>query len=150
MYKVYKLTFENGETYIGSTKNLAQRLREHRTSCKIDKIKDRKLYKCMREHEFTHEVIFEENCTKTVARQLEQRFIDMHQPTLNCLRAFQSREQLKQQKKEYREKHKEQILLQKKETITCECGSIVTKRHIAKHKRTKKHLEIIATKLKSI
>lgn len=57
-------------------------------------------------------------------------------------------------KKEYREDHKERILERdrkyyynnknkilenKKETITCKCGSVVTKHHIKRHERSKKH-----------
>jgi len=212
MYSVYKLTFENGQTYIGSTNNLAQRLREHKSDCYREKWRHLPIYQCMREcPDFDCNVLIQENCTKEVARQLEQRYIEIHQPTLNCVRAFQSKEQRKQQRKEYRERNKEQISLQKKEnrekhkekialkdkekyirnreqillkskesykrnkeqillkqkeyreqnkeqislkrkkSITCECGSIVIKDSLARHKRTKKHLEfIMATKLKSV
>jgi len=227
MYLVYQLTFENGQTYIGSTNNLERRLIEHKSACSKERYRHRPIYQCMREcPNFTHEVIFEENCTKEVAFQLEQRFIDIHQPTLNSQRAFRTDEDLKQQhkeryernkeqillkskeynqlnrekialqKKEYQERnkeqislkkkenyernkeqnivkaqeyrkqnrekialkrkekyeqHKEQISLKRKEIIKCECGSIVRKDTLARHKRTKKHLEfIMATKLKSI
>tara|TARA_R110000803_G_scaffold14544_2_gene40383 strand:+ start:1431 stop:2168 length:738 start_codon:yes stop_codon:yes gene_type:complete len=67
-----------------------------------------------------------------------------------------NREQRKEYIKEYREVNKEQILKQNKEyrevnkqqikekvsvKVTCECGSIVIKRCLAQHKRTKKHLK---------
>ena len=215
MYYIYQLTFENGQTYIGSTNNLEKRLRDHRTNCKIDKVKDRKLYKCMRQFpNFTHEVLVEENCTKIVARQLEQRFIDIHNPTLNCVKAYsteeekietdikakkrwkdnnkeqisikskqyfeenkekillkhkqyreENKEKIAEYKKaynrEYQEQNKEQLSLKRKEwreqhkeelskKINCDCGSIVSKSGLVKHCKTRKHLEIMDEKLKSL
>jgi len=184
MYLVYQLTFENGQTYIGSTNDLEKRLYNHKSDSKKEKIKNRKLYQCMREcPNFTHEVLVEENCNKTVARQLEQRFIEIHNPTLNDKRAFRTEEQGKEYKKEWAQQNKEKIALQqkewreqnkekraiyskerhkkfyqqnkeqmelkRKEPIKCECGSIVRKRDIARHKKTKKHIKIMA-ELKSV
>jgi len=73
-----------------------------------------------------------------------------------------NKEQIAEKKKEYYEKKKEQIAEQKKEyykknkekiaekiknnnkqTITCECGAISTKCHIARHLKTKKHQNYI-------
>jgi len=42
--------------------------------------------------------------------------------------------------KEYRNDNKEQILENKKEKITCECGSLISKINLSNHKKTKKHL----------
>ena len=42
-------------------------------------------------------------------------------------------------KKEYRQANKERISQQKKQKIECDCGSIVSRVHIARHKRSKKH-----------
>jgi len=36
----------------------------------------------------------------------------------------------------------EKILDKQKEKVTCECGSIVTKKHLKKHKKTLKHLKL--------
>ena len=230
MYVVYQLTFENGQTYIGSTNNLARRLIEHKSDCNKESRRHLPIYKCMRQFpNYTHEVLIQENCTQEVAFQLEQRFIDIHQPTLNSQRAFRTEEdkiqQLKesgkenyqknkeqrkeyvrkyyndhreecikrnteyrkqnkekiakqqaeyhqlnkehrnQQTKDHREKHiehykelskkwyeqnKEEILLKNKQKTKCECGSIVTKCCLTRHKKTKKHLEIMDEKLKSL
>jgi len=46
-----------------------------------------------------------------------------------------NKEQKKEYDQEYRQKNKERI----KEKIKCECGTIVSRSHIAQHKRTKKH-----------
>jgi len=54
-----------------------------------------------------------------------------------------NKEALAEKKKEYREKNKETIAEQKKEKITCECGCIVRKDGLVRHKKSNKHLELI-------
>ena len=49
-------------------------------------------------------------------------------------------EYLKQKKKDYYEKNKEQINNRKKEKIECECGCIVSRDHMWKHKKTNRHI----------
>jgi len=226
MYKVYKLTFENGDTYIGSTNNLERRLREHKSDCYKESRRHFPIYKCMRQFpNFTHDVLVEENCTQEVAFQLEQQFINIHNPNLNSQKAHLSKEDKiqrnkdtgkqnyqknkekmkedarkyyhehkeeclerhakwreenkeksakqqaeyhqrnkehrNQQTKDHREKHKEHYKeLSKKwyeqhkeelaKKINCDCGSIVSKSGLVKHCKTKKHVKIMATKLKSV
>jgi len=50
-----------------------------------------------------------------------------------------NKEKLKEQDKEYRQKNKEKISEREKEKIECDCGSIVCRSAIARHKRSKKH-----------
>lgn len=45
--------------------------------------------------------------------------------------------------KERYQKHKEEILQKSKEKITCECGVEITNIHLSRHKRTKKHQELL-------
>ncbi len=62
-----------------------------------------------------------------------------------------NKEDINKKKAEYREKNKEEINKKKAEKITCECGTIISKQRLAKHKKTKKHikeLEILELKLK--
>jgi hypothetical protein len=68
------------------------------------------------------------------------------------------KEQIKEKQKEYRQDHKEQILehkkhyyqqnkeqikTQHKEKITCECGCIIARGDISKHKKTMKHIKLM-------
>jgi len=53
----------------------------------------------------------------------------------------ENKEKISEQLKQYREENKEKISEQKKEKITCECGSICRKSDLARHKRSKKHLD---------
>jgi hypothetical protein len=62
----------------------------------------------------------------------------------------ENKEEIKVKGKKYREENKEEIkeysekyYEENKEKITCECGSIVTKCNLTKHKKTKKHLEYL-------
>ena len=50
-----------------------------------------------------------------------------------------NKEKIKAYQKVYRENNKEKI----SEKITCECGSVVRRSDLAKHKKTAKHLKII-------
>lgn len=51
-----------------------------------------------------------------------------------------NKEVISQRRKAYREEHKEEIAQKKKEKIVCECGVEVCKSHLARHKRSEKHL----------
>jgi hypothetical protein len=51
-----------------------------------------------------------------------------------------NKEKLLEYKKEYRKENKEILLEKQKEKITCECGSLIRKNDLAKHKKTKKHI----------
>jgi hypothetical protein len=54
-----------------------------------------------------------------------------------------NKEVIYEKKKKYREKNKEVISEKKKIKTTCECGSIVKKDYLAKHKKTQKHIKYI-------
>jgi hypothetical protein len=57
-----------------------------------------------------------------------------------------NKDKINEQRKEYRKHNKDKISEQKKEKITCECGSIVRKNDIARHNKTKKHLDFLKIK----
>ena len=55
-------------------------------------------------------------------------------------------EEINEQRKKYRDENKQKIKERKSQKIECECGLITTKNHQARHKRTKKHLELLKLK----
>ena len=59
----------------------------------------------------------------------------------------QNKEALSKYSKEYKQKNKEQIKEKSKEKITCECGCIIRKSDLSKHKKTNKHLALIEKNL---
>ena len=50
-----------------------------------------------------------------------------------------NKELISEKYKEWRENNKEKIKERRKEKVTCECGSIVTKNNIKKHQQSQKH-----------
>ena len=57
------------------------------------------------------------------------------------LKRPESCEKKKQKNKRYYEKHKDDIKLKRSEGITCTCGRVVSHRHMARHKKSKIHIE---------
>lgn len=66
----------------------------------------------------------------------------------------ENKEQIAQQRKEYYETNKQIIIAKQEEKrkikITCECGTVMRKDSIYKHKKTKKHLKYIEEKNSTI
>ena len=54
-----------------------------------------------------------------------------------------NKEQIAEKRKERYENNKEKIKEERKEKITCECGCIVRKNDLARHKKTNKHLGLL-------
>jgi len=52
-----------------------------------------------------------------------------------------NQEKIKKEKAKYYEKNKTKINEQKKVKVTCECGGVVRKSDLARHRKTKKHLK---------
>ena len=54
-----------------------------------------------------------------------------------------NKESIKEKVNIYREANRESIREKQKEKITCECGCIVNKNHLARHKKSNKHINFI-------
>ena len=54
-----------------------------------------------------------------------------------------SSEKLKEKNKQYREKNKEKIKTQRSQKVTCECGCVVAKGALYKHRKSKKHINLM-------
>jgi len=53
-----------------------------------------------------------------------------------------NKEQISESMKEYRQANRELISEKAKETIECECGCIIRKGDLTRHKKSKKHLNL--------
>ena len=112
---------------------------------------------------------------KLELRKKEREFMEEYKPSLNTVKAQRdekekieydkkyyetNKEKISTQKKEWSEINREKILIRKKKhyetnkeeihdkakaKVSCECGSIVRKGDIAKHYKTKKHINFINT-----
>tara|TARA_R100000951_G_C2535044_1_gene147565 strand:+ start:96 stop:581 length:486 start_codon:yes stop_codon:yes gene_type:complete len=147
--KIYKiLNPQNEVIYVGSTtEKLCRRYSRHKHKAIGNKI------------------ILIENCPCNSREELikkEQEFIDQYDNLLNQQRAYSSKEYYKEYYKEYSEKHKNKIKERKKRTyqnnkekileklkvkITCECGCEITQSHILRHKKSKKHIDLMENPL---
>ncbi len=58
-----------------------------------------------------------------------------------------NKEHIKSNVSKYRENNKDKIKEYQKEKITCECGCLIYRNNILRHKSTQKHVEIIKTLL---
>lgn len=166
---VYKLLkqddYDNKNIYIGSTTNFKVRKNNHKTCCNNDNAKsyNLKVYQFIRDNggwtEWTMIQLEAFPCeTKKELQNRERYWIEQLKPVLNIeiptktLTEYNkeyrdnNKEKLVENYNIYYDKNKEVILEKKKEKITCECGSIVCKHTLAKHKRTQTHIKWIEEK----
>ena len=119
-YKIYCKDTNITDCYIGHTTNFGDRQRRHKSNCKTIKSK---VYTIIRENGGWENWIMEElentNCVDNEKSRIrEQELIIEHNAKLNSFDAILNKEKLKQYRnnysKNYREKNKELISLQKK------------------------------------
>ncbi len=158
--KIYKITNDyNNDIYVGSTcDTLVKCFSCHR--CKINCKRDghRPLYTLMKEigvDRFRIELIEDFPCEDKYQLRQKEGFWIRELGTLNKTIENRSRaeyvavnrekilEYSKQYSKQNYAENKEILLEKLKETITCECGCVVNKSHLQRHKRSKKHLSLM-------
>ena len=91
------------------------------------------------------------------ASKIERNYIEKLNATLNIVIPLQTQKEyyeknkgvILEQKQKYFENNKDVILEKRKRKITCECGCVVSKTDLAKHKKTQKHLQFISVNLVS-
>ena len=172
--KIYKIEhrFKKDLFYIGSTiLTLKERIDLHKNNSKF---KNYTLYKVIRNtggwENFEISLIKEYPCNdKANLIQEEQRCIDALQPTLNTNRAYVSveevlvqkrinekkryeakKEEINKKKKEYYELNKEELRKKQDTIMTCDCGREIKKGHIARHKKSAIHIELMNKNLTDI
>jgi hypothetical protein len=57
-----------------------------------------------------------------------------------------NKKKISEQKKQYRQNNKEEIAKKSAIKITCECGCILVKRSLTRHKKSKKHIDLMKQK----
>ena len=155
--KIYKIIADDTDLYyIGSTYSLlCARMAKHRddykkghkkiSSCEVLKFKNPRIvlienYKCENKEEM---------------RMREEYYLQLYKDQkVNKNRAYVSEEKKIEERseynKEYRENNRDKLLEYNKEylkqKITCDCGINSTIRHIAQHKKSKRHNKIIENK----
>jgi hypothetical protein len=161
---IYRIFSDNCDyVYVGSTTNFVARKSQHKSSCntEINKSYNSKVYEMIRANggwdNFKMLEIEEYHCEcSKEAKKREQYWIDFYKSNLNTYKAVISQEQkseyqkeygkhyyiehteeIKDKIKQYYQQHKEELT----QKITCECGDIVQKQCLTRHKKSKKHLD---------
>ena len=143
--------FDNENVYIGSCCNFTRRKCCHKTRCNNpnDKSYNLKLYQTIRDnggwdewvmlklHDFPCNEKYELNLEERRVIDLYKSKLNMNVPLRNNKEYYEdNKEHINEKHKKYYEDNKEKI----NEKITCECGSIVKKRCIARHRKSLKHI----------
>ena len=147
---IYKVSSKIGNcVYYGSTTDLMERIRKHKSDYKYNRPCYSKLV--LKYPDYKFEIVEYYPCENK--KQLNKRE-GYYQRTYDCVNrnvAGRTRKEhyqdhvediLKYQKK-YRDEHKEKISEKRKIKITCKCGSVVRKSDIRQHERSKKHIKYI-------
>ena len=135
---IYKITGTCGLVYIGSTLNILNRKKQHIFG---DSSNSKLLKKPL------HFEIIDSRKYKLVKTLylVEQFYLD-NTININKLRAYSNLFIKRKQKKEYHIKNKEKIRLNQLEKVKCECGCLIARSSIARHKRTSKHINLLNQK----
>ena len=165
IYKLCCLDPNVTEIYIGSTTNFKQRKKNHKRTCNNSDIRgyNRNVYKYIRDNGgwINFEMVLIKNYSCDSLLELfkeEERIRKELKPTLNMVRAQSTKEEKKQQMSKNRikwrlenpENYKEITIKNNKknhtkwsEKVKCDCGCIVNRSSLIKHKKTIKHLALI-------
>ena len=114
---IYKISKEGkDESYIGSTSNFQNRMKQHKFNCNNVKSKKHHLfiYQFIRQNggwdEFDKQIIYECDVKdKTETRMIEQKYITKNECKLNKNNSYLTEEGNKERMKSYREANKETI-----------------------------------------
>lgn len=150
--KIYKITDDENNIYIGSTtqKYLSSRLAQHKQHTKKLQITTNKLvnpdtwtiqllekFECNDINELRTKERQYIECNECVNKKIPNRtfkeyYEDNKETIKNRTREYDKKRQQTEEYKQYRKEHY-------KEKITCECGAIVRKGDISTHRKTNKH-----------
>ena len=172
--KTIMYTIRTGNSlYVGSTTNYTKRKYQHKCSITNENSKkyNLKLYKTIRENEeWDMKPYSKYPCNDGVEQKLEEQRIRCElKADLNMVSCgtglnrseLCEKEYDKQYNKEYKTENKDKIteynnqyytdnkdkiLEQMKQKVTCECGCIVNRSSLPRHKRTKTHLKLMENK----
>ena len=143
---------ESDNCYIGSCKDLNERIRHHKESCSNENAigYNLKIYQFVRENDGWDNFDFSEicKCENDKLLEMEQYHMDFIKPSLNCRRAFgfdyerrkiykkkNDREYLENNREKTNKRHKDY----RREKIICDCGKEVTRYARDWAKKTGKH-----------
>ena len=137
--KIYKVICSaTGRVYIGSTTvTLSRRMTSHRAPnnrCMTKDFIDGKIF-----------LIEDYPCERKEQLLSRERFFIESMECVNKCRPIITNEETIESKKEYYQKHKDQLNEKKREKISCECGSNYSRSGKSRHFKTEKHIKFSHT-----
>jgi hypothetical protein len=125
IYKWIHSTLPLDFRYVGSTSDMKQRKKQHKSDCHNENSRNHnaQIYKIMREYGFENFIMVPieivKNITKTEARIIEENYRMDLEANMNMIRCFTSEEELKKDKKRWKHddyiRRKDEILMKCKE-----------------------------------
>ena len=157
IYKIYCKDTNIKDCYIGSTKNLTIRKQKHIYTCnKIEnKYHNLKIYKFIRANggfiNWDFEILETFNTIdKQDLHKIERKYIESNNSTLNCVIPTRTKQEYTKEHKEYHKKYSIEYYKNNKEVIQqkikCECGCMINSCNIIRHKKSKRHIELMENK----
>ena len=141
-YKIVCLDDSCDLCYVGCTANWKARVYKHKFNCTNETSShyNLKVYKTIRANDGWQnfkmiQIGTREQLTFRQAEQIEEDYRAELKATMNGKRCFVTPEQQIELKNQYNH-----------EKIACECGCMVARSALAKHKRTQKHIELVQNK----
>jgi len=148
IYKIYSKDENDKNFYIGSTRNLKNRINNHIKACNNNS--NRPVYNYIRNHggidNFVFEPIIRSNLDREKLRDMEEHFFRSLKPTLNRYHpkrdrqtyALENKERISKTTKKYYAKNSEKIKKHLYSKVVCPyCGRMSTNGHIRRHQKTK-------------
>ncbi len=166
VYKIVCLDPTITDVYVGSTTNLTVRKYGHKNSCSNVNSKKHNyyVYRFIRDNggfdnwEFVVVRRYNNIKTKEALLRKERKYVDKLKPTLNKFIPLQTYkeyyeknkktilEHKKEYKKKYFQQNKNRIQQRQKEKVQCDCGCLISRTHLARHKQTEKHKQLMEDK----
>ena len=150
IYKITCLDKSIKDIYVGSTLNFNRRKSEHKSSCNQPTCKEYNyyVYQFIRSNGGWEnwDMIVIKNFTCNSKRDLiteEDKVMRELNPSLNVRFPIAEKEHIQLYKKEYRKKNKKKIRAYLNEKIVCECGCISSRGSISRHRKSKKHIDLM-------
>jgi len=146
---VDKIKEKNKEYYIENADKLKEKNKEWRTE-NVDKIKEQ-----MKEYYIENadkikeknKEYYIENADKIKEKNKEWRTENADKIKEQMKEYYiENADKLKEKRKEYRTENADKLKEKRKEKITCECGSVICKDSLAKHRKSSKHLKLMSNK----
>lgn len=145
VYKIFCKDSSITKIYIGSTKNIKDRIYRHKLNCNNKNNSTYRIYHSyvyifIRENGGIDNWEFEvlENCIETELKQKEQKWITNLKPELNCYAALKTLDEVKEYKKQYRIEKKEYLKQYKKNYYEANKDAIIEKVKAYKNSLLKK------------